>query len=509
MSHVVVIGAGLAGLSAACRIAGMGHEVTVLEQEDDVGGRAGRLVRDGFCFDTGPVVLTMPELIDDALQSVGSSLSDRLTLHRLDPAYRAWYADGSKLDLRAELSDMLAEIEEELGPAEASAYRDFVGWLSRLYDLERPHFIDVNYQTPLDLVRTPVALAALIRMGAFRRLGSMINRRFSDSRLQRLLTFQSLYVGLAPRDALAIYAVITYMDSVAGVWFPEGGMHAVPEALAAAFIDAGGTVALNQPATGLITDAQGRIAGVEIADDHVMADAVVCTSDLPTAYRQLLPELRPPRVIRSARYSPSAVVWHLGVRGLPDERVRHHNIHFGQDWQNAFDDMIAHHRLMRDPSRLVTVPSLDAPQMAPEGCSSLYVLEPAPNLAGSLNWEQQREPMRDRLLNFLQDAGYPTDVITEQLVTPLDWAGQGLAGGTPFSLAHTFFQTGPFRPSNHDRRRRGLFFAGSGTVPGVGVPMVITSGKLAAERVGDYLEPAARNGPTRHVSAASAGRRRG
>ncbi len=487
MSRVAVIGAGLAGLSAACRLIGQGHQVTVLERGPDVGGRAGRMTRDGFTFDTGPTVLTMPELIDEAMQAAGSRLADRVRLHRLDPAYRGWFADGSTLDVRADTEAMITEIARVCGPADAGNYRGFVDWLTRLYRLELPHFINVDYRTPADLLRSPTALARLVAMGGFGRLGSAVARRFSDPRLQRLLSFQALYVGLSPRDALAIYAVICYMDSVAGVWFPEGGMHAVPRAMAAAVSDAGGAVLLDQTVTGLIRAHDGRIAGVRTADDALMADAVVCTQDLPEAYARLLPDLVPPRVLRKGRYAPSAVVWHVGVRGVPGPEVRHHNIHFGHSWEDAFDAMLDRGQLMPDPSRLVTVPSMHSPKMAPEGCSTLYVLEPVPNLDGRVDWHRERGPMRDRLHGFLQRSGYPAEVITEELVTPVDWQRRGLAHGTPFSLAHTFGQTGPFRPRIHDRRVPGLYFAGSSTVPGVGVPMVIMSGGLAARRVGDYL----------------------
>jgi phytoene desaturase len=143
---------------------------------------------------------------------------------------------------------------------------------------------------------------------------------------------------------------------------------------------------------------------------------------------------------------------------------------------------------MPDPSRLVTIPSLDDSTMAPAGCSTLYVLEPVPNLHGTINWSTEAKPRRDRMHQFLVQQRYPTDVITEELVTPLDWQTQGMAAGTPFALAHTFMQTGPFRPPNVERRLPGMFFAGSGTVPGVGVPMVLISGKLAANRVAAYLQ---------------------
>ena len=143
---------------------------------------------------------------------------------------------------------------------------------------------------------------------------------------------------------------------------------------------------------------------------------------------------------------------------------------------------------MGDPSRLVTIPSLDDPTLAPEGCSTLFVLEPVPNLVdGRIDWSRERNRMRDGLLGFLDTEGYPTDVVTDELVTPLEWQRQGMAAGTPFALAHTFAQTGPFRPPNVEPRVPGLIFAGSGTVPGVGVPMVLISGKLAADRVDQYL----------------------
>lgn len=223
-----------------------------------------------------------------------------------------------------------------------------------------------------------------------------------------------------------------------------------------------------------------------------MADAVICTVDLPTTYEQLLPDLRPPRAVRRGKYSPSAVVWHVGVRGVPDPPVAHHNIHFGGEWGTAFDALLNRGGLMPDPSRLVTIPSLDDATLAPDGCSTLYVLEPVPNLKGKINWATEAEPLRERLHTFLAEQGYPIDVITQQLVTPLDWQAQGMAAGTPFALAHTFGQTGPFRPSNVERQLPGMFFAGSGTVPGVGVPMVLISGKLAASRVATYLRERAR-----------------
>ncbi|WP_010147312.1 phytoene desaturase family protein [Serinicoccus profundi] len=493
MSHVIVIGAGLSGLAAACHLVGDGHRVTVVEREDVPGGRAGRLTRDGFTFDTGPTVLTMPDLIDRPLRAAGSSLAERLDLQLLDPAYLGFFADGSTLQVRHGHEAMRAEIHRECGSLDAAAFDEFVIWLRRLYLAEMGSFIDRNFDRPTDLLANPRAAATLLRMGGFGRLGPMIRRRFRDERLHRLFSFQAMYAGLAPDDALSIYAVITYMDSIEGVYFPRGGMRAVPDALAGAAADAGAEFRYGTSVSELVRDSSGRVRGVATDDgEQLAADAVVCTVDLPTAYRWWLPDVRPPRAVGGllgGDYSPSCVVWHLGVKGVPEGKA-HHNIHFGHEWSGAFDDLLKRGTLMRDPSRLVTVHSLDDPEAAPEGHSTLYVLEPVPNLdVGSLDWESAsaRESMRERLLTFLQDAGYPTEIVTEELVTPADWQAQGMAAGTPFALAHTFPQTGPFRPGNVDRRVQGLVFAGSGTVPGVGVPMVLPSGRLAAQRVSQML----------------------
>ncbi|HEY0240839.1 MAG TPA: phytoene desaturase family protein [Friedmanniella sp.] len=491
MSPVVVIGAGLAGLAAACHLTGAGYEVTVVERGSGPGGRNGLLERDGFSFDTGPTVLTMPDLIADALRAAGSDLSLLGPIKKLDPAYRACYADGSTIMVRHTREAMRQEIADTCGSVDAAAFEGFVEWLRKLYLAEMPHFIDANFDSPLDLVRNPVAAAQLLRLGGFRKLGNAVRSFFTDPRLIKLFTFQALYAGLAPEKALALYAVITYMDSVEGVYFPEAGMNVVPHALATAAEKNGAQLLYDSSVESVLRSPTGRVAGVRLTGgETVRADAVVCTLDTPTAYASLLPELTPPRAARPGKgdYSPSAVVWHVGVRGMPQAEAKHHNIHFGTAWDSSFEALIEGGTLMPDPSRMVTMHSMDAPGLAPDGCSTLYVLEPVPNLAtGRIDWVQEAPRMRDRLHAFLGREGYPDDVVVEELVTPLDWQAQGMAAGTPFALAHTFAQTGPFRPPNVERRVPGMFFAGSGTVPGVGVPMVLISGKLAARRVADYL----------------------
>jgi phytoene desaturase len=177
------------------------------------------------------------------------------------------------------------------------------------------------------------------------------------------------------------------------------------------------------------------------------------------------------------------MLWLAGVRGEMPSEATHHNIHFGTEWAGAFEDLLDRGTTMRDPSILVTAPSHSDPTMAPRGGTSLYVLEPAPNLDGSVEWRGERQRFRDDLVARVAALGYPTEVVVEEYLDPVDWEARGMAHGTPFALAHTFLQTGAFRAPNRDRRIPGVFFTGSSTTPGVGVPMVLISGRLAAERV--------------------------
>lgn len=228
---VVVVGAGLAGLSATLRLLGQGRDVTLLERESVPGGRNGLLKKDGYSFDTGPTVLTMPSLIEDAMNCVGEKMSDWLTLLPLSPLYRAFYNDGSTLDVYPDTKQMEEEIAKVIGGNEAAGYRRYVDFVTKLYKYEMNDFIDKNIDSPLDLL-TP-NLAKLIAIGGFRRLAPKVAQFLKDPRTQRIYSFQAMYAGVSPQQALAIYAVIAYMDAVNGVYFPKGGMHAVPRALAA------------------------------------------------------------------------------------------------------------------------------------------------------------------------------------------------------------------------------------------------------------------------------------
>ncbi|MFC7571859.1 phytoene desaturase family protein [Klenkia terrae] len=310
--RVVVVGAGLAGLSAALRLRGAGREVTVVERGPQPGGRAGRVEHAGYALDTGPSVLTAPGLIRDALACVGETLEDRLELLPLETTYRAQYADGSTLDVHADPEAFAAEAERVCGPGSGAEVRAYLQHIRDLDRLQWDVFIDRNLDSPLDLVGRP--MVELARKGGFGRLAPHVDKRLTDERLRRLFSFQALYAGVSPFTAIAAYAVIAELDIGKGVWHPVGGIHAVPAALAAAAAAAG--VVFRYDTTVASLDIRGgRAVGVRLEDGELLpADAVVVTVDrpdtlVPRRARKVKPVYSPaawPSTSASGRSSPTA-----------------------------------------------------------------------------------------------------------------------------------------------------------------------------------------------------------
>lgn len=486
--RVVVIGAGLGGLSAAAHLVGAGHEVFVFERSSAPGGRAGVIEQHGFRLDTGPTVFTMPNLLADTFRAIDRNMGDYVTIDPVDPMYRAVFADGSMMRVRHDRDEMTEEIRHFANAREAGAFNEFCEWLTELYELEMPRFIDANYDSPVDQAKRWRSLLDLIRHGGLGALDSKVASFFADERLRWAFRFQAMYAGMAPRRAPAIYAVITYMATVAGVYAPRRGMHSIATGLAQALTEAGATIRYDAEVLRILRDGDGAAIGVDLGgDDRLTSGAVVCNADLPVAYKTMLGGVEAPRVARRGRYSPSCLLWVAGVRGAPPDGAAHHNIHFGRDFDDAFKAVTKRGMRMPDPTTLVSIGSISDRSLAPDGCSTLYALEPMPNLDGKLDWARNGARYADDLRRRVGELGYPVDeVLVERVFDPLDWESMGMERGTPFSLSRTFRQSGPFRPRNIDKRVPGLVFTGSSTLPGVGVPMVLISGKLAAQRVDQY-----------------------
>ena len=418
--HVVVVGAGLGGLSAALRLAGAGRRVTVLEREAVPGGRAGLLTDGGYSFDTGPTVLTMPDLIADALDCVGESMADWLTLDPVDAALpgavrRRVVAGRARLGRR----DGRRDRGSVCGPAEAAGYRRYVDFVSELYRLEMRDFIDRNIDSPLSLLRP--SLARLAALGGFRRLAPKVAQFLKDERTQRVFSFQAMYAGLSPYDALAIYAVIGYMDSVAGVFFPRGGMHAVPRALAGAAEKHGVELRYGETVTRVELRGDRAVAVHTASGERVACDAVVLNPDLPVARRLIG---RAGAAAADATRRPASCCSAGSTRSLP-RRARTTRSRSARRGGEVFDEILGG-RLMSDPSFLVTSPTASDPSLAPAGRSSYYVLFPTPNLDGPIDWAEVGPRYLEQVVATVEERGWPgfgAGIEVSHVTTPLDWAG--------------------------------------------------------------------------------------
>ncbi|MFG1797951.1 phytoene desaturase family protein [Nocardia sp. NPDC049149] len=500
--RVVVVGAGLAGLSAALYLTGAGRSVTLLERADQPGGRVGTYRGPDYEIDSGATVLTLPELITDALAAVGrtpETCKPALRIHQLAPAYHAKFADDSTIRVFADPEAMAEEVAAACGPAEARRYRRLRAWLARIYAAEFTEFMDTNFDSPVDMLRTPEkrrALVSLARLGGFGKLGKRVGKLLNDPRLARLFTFQALYAGLPPADALAVYGAIPHMDTSLGVYFPEGGMRTIASAMAEAFTAAGGTLELGTEVTAV--DYAGRRAErVRTADGRAFdCDVLVLTVDLGSIARFGV------RRRRGLRAAPSAVVAHGTV---PAEVAAtwpvqaHHTIEFGAAWDATFAEITGRRgRLMSDPSLLLTRPALTDPALVIARADGAYeplsLLAPCPNLdSAPLDWSRVGPAYLRELLLVLEERGYTgiaEHFTIDHLDTPQTWHDQGMLAGSPFSAAHLFRQTGPFRPRNFPRTSDNVVIAGCGTTPGVGVPTTLLSGKLAANRITGDMRPA-------------------
>ncbi|MCG7440118.1 phytoene desaturase family protein [Corynebacterium freneyi] len=518
---IVVIGAGLAGLTAALHLTGAGHRVTVVDSADHVGGRcateevrvpgAGVTVR----TDTGATVWTMPQLVESALSAVGKRISDvdpAFRVERLAPAYHAMFHDGRALDVYGDASRMAAEIARfaEAGgddPApRVEGYHRLREWLAEMFASAYPHFMAASFDSPLDMVGdsgTAGDLGHLLQLGAFGSLGGRVESLLGDELLARVFSFQALYAGVAPKSARAVYGCIAHMDTSMGVFYPTAsrtgsGMGAIAEVMAEAFVGAGGTLRLSAPVKGLSVDGRGRgVTAVVCGDESLSCDGIVATVDLPVVEGWLDDAGAPAKKrIIPTRSSPSAMVAHGAApvevtRQWPD---RHHLISFGEAWDDTFRQISSPRggSLMSDPSLLVTRPAVTCPDrivVDAEGreWEPVSVLAPCPNLASAdVDWDLVGPAHLAEVTAVLEDRGLTG--ISERwsvgrLDTPATWAEQGMIDGSPFGLAHLFRQTGPFRPRNlSPRLPSNLVLAGSTTVPGVGVPTVMLSGALAADR---------------------------
>jgi len=429
--------------------------------------------------------LLMPFVFEQTFASVGRKLSDYVELRRCDPNYEVTFADDSTFTLTSELTAMRAELER-IEPGCFERYLKFLAKGRDRHDTAMSMFVTKHFDSLAQFIK-PSNLPHFFRIGAHRTLFDDVAKTFADPRLQQAMSFQTMYLGVSPYEAPAVFSLLPYTELAHGIWFPMGGMSAISRALEKVCLELGVTIHYRSSVRRIRTEG-GRATGVELDDGGVLeADVVVCNADLAWAYSNLIdPAVSARPQLEKLRFTSSGYMLYLGLKRRI-EGLQHHNMFFGRDFEGSFDDIFEKHRVPEDPSFYVNAPTRTDASMAPEGKDALYVLVPVPHRTPGLDWRSEGPKVRAKVMARLEALGFgalEAEIEVERVITPDDWESQlNLARGSNFGLAQNLFQIGPFRPKVYDERIENLFFCGASVQPGTGVPTVMISADLAVKAI--------------------------
>jgi phytoene desaturase len=490
---IVVVGGGFGGLSAACHLADAGADVTVVERRDRLGGVAGRIERDGFRFDTGPSWYLMPDVFERFFERFGREPSDYYSLTRLDPNYRVFWKDGDSAAVPADRPGQRALFESyETGAGDAlDAYLDGA---AEAYEVGMAEFVYERRPRVRDWL-DPALLRAARGLTLLGSMDDHVADYFDHPKLRQLVEYTLVFLGGSPYNTPALYSLMSHVDYDLGVYYPAGGMASVVDGIARLARELGVTFETGTPVTGIEPTVDGLT--VATAAGRRTVDRVVSTAPPAHTERELLPTGvadHDPDYWDSRTYAPSAFLLYLGVEGdLPE--LAHHTLVLPTDWRSHFEAIFDSPAWPTDPSYYVNVPSHTDDSVAPDGHSTVVVLVPiAPGLDDG---PDQRARYREAVLDDLADhAGVDLRdrIVVEQSACVTEFASMGYPQGTALGLAHTLTQTGPFRPSHRSAAAPGLYYAGSFTDPGIGVPMCLISGAHVTDAVRADAEPPSESG---------------
>lgn len=487
MSTALVIGAGIGGLAAAARLARAGYRVTVLEKSSRPGGRVNLVEKDGFRFDTGPTLFLMPAVFRQTFEDLGERMEDHLDLIRLDPTYRVNFHGGSSLDLTGDLLRMREQLDA-LEPGSFEAYTRFVSEGYRHYYISLDRFVGRNFRSIFEYF-SPANLPLIVQLKALQKHYANTARYFKDERLRAAFSFQNMYLGVSPYDALATYSLLQYTELAEGVWFPRGGMYRVIEKLAAIAEGLGVEFRYSTPAERIEVNGS-RVKGVVLPDgERLAADVIVANADLPYVYKHLLPADQSATArLEKLKYTSSALMFYWGVQGSVEPLMPHNVFLAHQRYRESFERIFRDLTLPDQPSLYIHVPSQIDASFAPAGKSCVTCLVPVGHLneRQPQDWDALQQRARSAIFQACASVGLDDieqRIVSETTLAPPDYLAMNLMKGSAFGLSHNFTQVGYLRPRNRHAHYSNMYFAGASTHPGTGLPIVLLSARLAVERI--------------------------
>ena len=480
--RIAVIGAGVGGLAAAVRLATSGHTVVVLEQAAAAGGKAGRLELDGWRFDTGPSLLTLPQVLRDLFADTGAPLEDEIALLPVEPVTRYRFADGSSVELSAD-RERSVEALEAWSPGAGADWERFLDTCAAMWAASQG-FLSGLPPWPPRRPRPgerPPDPRDLLRVRPWQTLRGLAAQVTCEARLRMVIERFATYAGADPRRAPAALALAGYVEHAFGAWHVRGGLYAMVQALARRLDRLGGELRLATPVRSIAVS-DGRVRAVETDEGSVACDLAVCNADALALHRELLPTEPAPRGERSL----SGFALMLGVRE-PAPPVPHHTILFPTDYDAEFDDVFGQPRPVPEPTLYISCPSATDPTEAPPGAAGWFVLVNAPTHGPVIDWDAEADGYEALLLERLAQRGLDVrkQIAVRARRTPADLEREtGAPGGAIYGTAPHGRLGSLRRPGNVARGAKGLYLVGGSTHPGGGLPLVILSAKIVAQEIG-------------------------
>lgn len=484
MPRTIVIGGGLGGLALAALLASHGHEVTLLEKNQKLGGRANTFSDKGFTFDMGPSWYMMPEVFEKFFSLFGKKVSDYYELKRLDTHYKVMFDDHRTYNVVSDIKKNLHLFAEHEKDGDVKLHR-YLEKSQYLYNEALEKLILLNYQS-LRPVLSPAVLLNLLSFDLFRSFHDYTKQSFSNPDLQKILEFTTVFLGGSPYNTPAFYSLIAHADYNLGIWHPMGGIYKVVEAVVSLARENGVTIKTGESVERILVE-NGQAKAVHTDTSTYEADFVVCNADYQFCETQLLPpeaQTYPEKFWQNATLSPSAFLLYLGIDGkLP--QLEHHNLYFGDNWEEHFSTVYKKANWPDNPSYYIHCPSRTDSSLAPKKGETVIVLVPI--AAGLPDSSEIREKMTKQVITHLSnliDEDISSRILTKRVFTLNDFSKEYNAyRGSAFGLAHTLRQTALFRPKNFSKKVKNLYYVGQYTNPGVGMPMVLLSAQIAAEMI--------------------------
>jgi len=486
--HLIVVGAGTAGLAAAIRLQAQGFQVTIYEKNPQVGGRMYAFTEKGFQFDVGPTIVMMPEIYREIFEISGVNPDDYIQMQLLDPLYQLHYQDGTSFTVSSNLTKLIPALEK-ISFEDTQGYLAYLADIYKRYNIARKGFIDRSFHSAKDILSWQ-NIRDTFKLRTLNSAYASISKFVKNEKLRQALSFQTLYIGVSPFVGPSIYTIIPMIELLYGIWYIKGGMYAMAQAMQKRFLEMGGKIVLNTPVEKIVV-ANHKAKGIQVNGEMIPADAVLVNADFPWAVTNLLEAKDRGKYqlkkLKKMAYSSSSFILYFGLNKKFPTTV--HQIRYAKDFKKNINDLFAP-LIPEDPSFYIYSPTQIDASLAPQGKEIIYVLVPVPNREQDrFAWDEKMiQSMRNHIVSRIKTiagfSDFDQHIEVERVMTPKDWEQQfNLQNAATFGFKPILLQSNFFRPQTKALKIANLYFAGTSTHPGAGIPIVMKSAKIAVETI--------------------------